>query len=137
MTLKVPDLLSPITKLFDFTNIQPIDIEAPVSPPVIVPTISRPIPTPCPIQTNMPHPLANSLPSTTSLHTDDIELTSLDDKSHIKAKVTDEQLIGNMYHNLSSFSTNPISIIFSRSSPKYPVVSRFRSAHVLHRPKHA
>ena len=71
LTSKVPDLLrrdlSPITKLFDHSNLQPIDIETPISPPIIVPTTSRPLPAPQSIQTNKPHPLAISLPSTTSL----------------------------------------------------------------------
>ena len=71
LTSKVPDLLrwdpSPITKLFDYSNVQPIDIETPISPPIIIPTTSRPIPAPHPIQTNKPHPFAISLPSTTSL----------------------------------------------------------------------
>ena len=62
-----------------------------MSPPIIVPTTSRPIPAPCPIQTNKPHPLTISLPSTTSLHTDDFELTSLNIEPHTKAKVTDKK----------------------------------------------
>ena len=91
----MPDLLrqdlSPITKLFDHSNVQSIDIETPISPPIIVPTTNRSIPAPHPVQTNKPHPLAISLPSTTSLHTDDFELTSLNNESRTKAKFTDEQ----------------------------------------------
>ena len=102
LTSKVPDLLrrdlSPITKLFDHSNVQPIDTETPISPPIIVPTTSRPIPAPCPIQTNKPHPLTVSLPSTTSLHSDDFELTSLDNESCTKAKVTDEQQKRNLLY---------------------------------------
>ena len=51
LTLKVPDLLgqdlSQIAKFLDHSNIQPIDIETLISPPLIVPTTSRPVPAPC------------------------------------------------------------------------------------------
>ena len=80
-----------IAKLFDHSNLQTIDIEPPISPPIIVPTTSRPIPATRPIQTNKPHPFTIFLPSTTSLPTDDFELTSLDNELCTKAKVTDEQ----------------------------------------------
>ena len=100
LTSKVPDLLrqdlSPITKLFDHSNLQPIDIKTPIFPPIIVPTTSRPIPAPHPIQTNKPHPLTISLPSTTNLPTDDFELTSLGNETRTQTKVTDASNKGNL-----------------------------------------
>ena len=70
---------------------QPIDIEPPISPPILLPMTSQPTPAPRLVQTDKPHPLATALPSTTMLHTDDFELTSFDPEPRIKAKSSKEQ----------------------------------------------
>ena len=68
-----------------------MDIEPPISPPILIPTTSRSVPAPRLTQTDKPHPLATSLPSTTMLHTDDFELTSFNPEPQTKAKSSKEQ----------------------------------------------
>ena len=57
----------------------------------MIPMTSQPIPTPRPTQLDKPHSLAVSLPSTTTLHTDDFQLTSLDPEPGVKPKSNEEQ----------------------------------------------
>ena len=82
LTSKVPDLLrqylSPITKLFECTTTQPIDIEPPISPPILLLMTSQPTPALRLVQTDKPYPLATALPNIMMLYTENFELTSFD-----------------------------------------------------------
>ena len=86
LTSKVPDLLkcdlSPLTKLFDHSDSWPEDIAICNLSPILVPNTNQATPAPWPVQPSKTHPLAVSLPSTTTLHTDDFEVTSFDHEPH-------------------------------------------------------
>ena len=78
--------MSPITRLFNTPDSRLTNVESRIPPPILVPTTSQPTPVPCGATSHKPSPLAISLPSTSSLHTDKFELTSLDPELTTKSK---------------------------------------------------